>query len=215
MHGISENQIVLFVSDKYPDIRLFPRFYLNRERYMVMHLRAVVYKLLPTNKYCSASPEDRGQGTCPINSWLRTRVIGPHNCTLFYMHHKNPDLEICRPEAVISDYYNVTGTPRERGVVGRTTKLWDAQCLPACDRKEVRVTIRDDRKKPRWWTEAPFSLELTYESMEMEYYTEVVTTTLPGFIAEIGGQYSLWLGISSTVFKWKFVRRKLFSNQEI
>ncbi|KAH7699520.1 Protein DEL-7, partial [Aphelenchoides avenae] len=121
------NQIVLFVSDKYPDIRLFPRFYLNRERYMVMHLRAVVYKLLPTNKYCSASPEDRGQGTCPINSWLRTRVIGPHNCTLFYMHHKNPDLEICRPEAVISDYYNVTGTPRERGVVGRTTKLWDAQ----------------------------------------------------------------------------------------
>lgn len=92
----------------------------------------------------------------------------------------------------------------------------------------MRITVRDDRKKPRWWTEAPFAVELTFKNLETAFYTEIVTTTLPGFIAEIGGQYSLWLGISSTgiiqfvlsisygiyyvLFRWKYVRRKLFAS---
>lgn len=41
-----------------------------------------------------------------------------------------------------------------------------------------------------------FRVDIFYTDMEVETYEEVVTTTVPGFIAELGGQSNLFLGFS-------------------
>nr|CAD2209246.1 unnamed protein product [Meloidogyne enterolobii] len=41
-----------------------------------------------------------------------------------------------------------------------------------------------------------FHLEASYENLQEEVYEEKLTTTLPGFISQIGGQFSFFLGMS-------------------
>ncbi|KAH7719792.1 Protein DEL-7, partial [Aphelenchoides avenae] len=119
------NQYVLHVSDAYPDVRLFPRYYLNRNRALSLHLNAVRYRLFPENQYCSAAEEDQGLGTCFINSWLRTNVIETLNCTLFYMHYKTPHVDVCEPKTVVANYFHVTATSPTEAL--RSSKISDAQ----------------------------------------------------------------------------------------
>lgn len=60
------------------------------------------------------------------------------------------------------------------------------------------TVTRNRLLRERWTDEAPFMLQMTFWDLQSEEYREVVTTSLPGFISEIGGQYGLWLGITST-----------------
>ncbi|KAH7700851.1 Protein DEL-8 [Aphelenchoides avenae] len=131
------------------------------------------------------------------------------------MHSKTPNLTVCQPEVVVSHYFDVTATSLSERL--RTTKISDAQCLPACRRTEFRVTADRNRRLPASWrAEAPFRFAMTFNDLQSVEYDEVVTTSLPGFISQIGGQYGLWLGITSTViiqllfsvYQWLWVSRK-------
>ncbi|KAH7693764.1 Protein DEL-7, partial [Aphelenchoides avenae] len=119
------NQYVLHISDPYPDVRLFPRFYVNRNNYLRLTLDMVRYRLLPGNAYCSTAKEDQGLGTCQIGSWLHSRVTQSLGCTLFYMLLKTPNLTVCLPEIVVSNYFSVTATSKSEQL--RTTKISDVQ----------------------------------------------------------------------------------------
>jgi hypothetical protein len=64
-------------------------------------------------------------GTCFINHWLRTNVIEPLKCTLFYLHYKTPHVKVCEPRRVVSSYFNVTATSPTEAL--RSSKISDAQ----------------------------------------------------------------------------------------
>lgn len=53
------------------------------------------------------------------------------------------------------------------------------------------IAINDNKKwKPL------FRIDAYYSDLEVEKYEELVTTTVPGFVSELGGQSNLILGFS-------------------
>lgn len=100
-------QTILYVSDEYLDVATFPRYYLYPQKWNQLRLARQIISMLPNSPYCSNSTEAIGRGTCLVNSWLKSRIVNPLNCTLFYFQHKFPNLPVCRPEAIVKTYKNV------------------------------------------------------------------------------------------------------------
>lgn len=144
--------------------------------------------MLPTNPHCSNSSSAIGVGTCVVNSWLESRVVRPLNCTLFYMQNKYPDLPVCAPEKIIRTYNNVINQAVDN----------ETRCLPACFRRETNINMQsvDNSFTSKVDSDYTFYLEFAFDNLQETLFEEVVTTTVPGFIAEISGQFGLFLGIS-------------------
>ncbi|VDN32995.1 unnamed protein product [Gongylonema pulchrum] len=70
------------------------------------------------------------------------------------------------------------------------------QCQPACSRSDLVMQKYGSPilKTPNDPTK--FLIEASYFELQYELYEEVVRTTLPGFISQIGGQFGLFLGVS-------------------
>lgn len=145
--------------------------------------------MLPNSPHCSNSSSAIGVGTCVVNTWLESRVVNPLNCTLFYLQNKYPNLTICSPEQIIRTYDNVINIAVDNGT----------RCLPACFRRETHIdmqmaqSITSITGSPEDYT---FYLEFAFDNLQETIFQEVITTTVPGLIAEISGQFGLFLGIS-------------------
>ncbi|KAH7722215.1 Protein DEL-7, partial [Aphelenchoides avenae] len=100
-------QIVVFVTDNYPDVATFPRYYIDPKQRNYLRFKASKTVLLPAYSQCSTAPEHRGRATCYIQKFLRNRLIRPFNCTVFYLRHKNPELDICEPKLLVENYNTV------------------------------------------------------------------------------------------------------------
>lgn len=98
--------MVIYVSDNYADVGTFPRFYLTADERYFLRFRVRKTVLVPDG-VCSTAPEDQGRAACYVRQWLRIRLLDPHNCTVFYLRHKNPEYEVCDPMAVVTDYRSV------------------------------------------------------------------------------------------------------------
>ncbi|KAI1714492.1 amiloride-sensitive sodium channel domain-containing protein [Ditylenchus destructor] len=167
-------QVIVYVGDQYDDVPTW---------------------MLPPNPHCTTDYNNKGRGYCLVESWLRSRIIEPLNCTIFYMAHKHPEIPVCEPETVVRNY----------GLVDQADKLFaynkkytpmKYRCLPACKRDHIDIKLYFSEKRRPGMHNALFQLEASYENLQVEYYEERETTTLRGFISQIGGQMSLFLGIS-------------------
>ncbi|KAH7696504.1 Protein DEL-7 [Aphelenchoides avenae] len=184
-------QIVTFISDpKLGQAATFPRFYFNTGEWNQLIFKRRDIKMLDTNPQCNSDCKHCGKTRCYIGIWLYRRVIRPLNCTLFYERHMSPPgLRVCDPSEIVRTYTNVTDT-----------SLKGTQCLPDCDREDITVKLIstqdigiDDRHGKKTPT---FRIDAFFSELEVERYEEVRTTTVPGFVAELGGQSNLFLGFS-------------------
>uniref|UniRef100_A0A915EHM2 Dynamin stalk domain-containing protein n=1 Tax=Ditylenchus dipsaci TaxID=166011 RepID=A0A915EHM2_9BILA len=71
------------------------------------------------------------------------------------------------------------------------------KCLPACKRDHLEVQLYFSNKVRHGMRQPFFHLEASYENLQIEYYSEVRTKTLTGFISQIGGQLGLLMACES------------------
>ncbi|KAI1708076.1 amiloride-sensitive sodium channel domain-containing protein [Ditylenchus destructor] len=182
-------QVIAYISDKYPDVATFPRFYLNFHMPIYVRVRARRMVLLPWNNQCTTLPQYKGKA-CYVIKWLELKVIKPLNCTVYYLRHKIPGYPVCDPETIVKNYKTVTNV----SMIG-----YNERCLPQCHRFDHRIRafhsdlIPYSIKKPL----PAFRLEMSYVDLEIERYEEVLTTSLPGFVSQLGGQSGLFIGVSA------------------
>ncbi|KAE9546852.1 hypothetical protein FO519_009936 [Halicephalobus sp. NKZ332] len=181
-------QIILYVSDEFPDVPTFPRFYLAPNHLNQLHLERRITSMLPDNPHCSNSSSAIGVGTCMVNTWLDRRIVNPLNCTVFYLRNKHPELPVCSPKEIVKNYNNMINLAFSNGT----------QCLPACFRRETKLVMQETKVVTYLLEDASqnvFHLEFAFDALQETMFQEVTTTTVPGFIAEISGQFGLFLGI--------------------
>uniref|UniRef100_A0A914Q6Z3 Uncharacterized protein n=1 Tax=Panagrolaimus davidi TaxID=227884 RepID=A0A914Q6Z3_9BILA len=146
--------------------------------------------MLPTPSIGQCDPNSLGRATCFVNNWLKYKVIEQYNCSVFYLHHKRPDVQICDPEIIIKNYDTFVDP-----------SLKDYACVPPCLRFDTSIEIYTAMEMagpagPIDSGTAAFRIEASYISLEYESYKEILTTTPQGFISELGGQSGLFLGLS-------------------
>ncbi|CAD5213580.1 unnamed protein product [Bursaphelenchus xylophilus] len=185
-------QVIAYLAQPRREISTYPRFYINYRAYNVITCKMRAIKMLDSNKNCVGGDEYGGRNDCYIRKWLHHRITGPLNCTVFYMAHKNDQLDTCPVGLLASNYKSL-----------QNLSVDASDCLPACKRTEITCNHEFDEDNPSrqyiFNKNFPdFQLEYGFEDLEYEYYAEFKTTTVPGFISEIGGQFGLFLGISAT-----------------
>uniref|UniRef100_A0AC34RMW9 Uncharacterized protein n=1 Tax=Panagrolaimus sp. JU765 TaxID=591449 RepID=A0AC34RMW9_9BILA len=191
--GASQPQTILYVSDGYPDVATFPRFYMNPFEMNQLHFNRRVISMLPTNPSCSNDTKAQGVGTCFVSKWLERKIVQPLNCTLFYLSSKHPHLPICEPEKIVSSYKNVVNLAFDN----------NTRCLPACFRRDATMQMQITSLSYKFvqnLSDPVYQLEFAYDALQEEMFTEIITTTLPSFIAELSGQSGLVMGITMTTF---------------
>ncbi|KAE9548829.1 hypothetical protein FO519_007965 [Halicephalobus sp. NKZ332] len=200
-----QSQVVIYISDRFPDIATFPRFYLNYMQWNRMRFQLKEIKMLPTFGQCTDNPNNLGRATCFVNHWIKNKVISKFNCTVFYFEHKAKGVPICDPEVIVRDY-NQFVNPSMKGL----------QCVPPCLRFDTSIEIytAEDMPTAGYYPINPevpaFRLEASYTMLTYESYQEVLTTSLQGFISQIGGQFGLFLGLSViTIIQFFFSMSKL------
>lgn len=73
---------------------------------------------------CNNKPNYAGMNDCYIRNWLQQRVIGPLNCTLFYLQHKHTNVPICKHGTIIQNYKNFQNLSSASKSVSVTTIIW-------------------------------------------------------------------------------------------
>lgn len=98
-------QAVIYISDNYPSIPDFPRYYLNAHEWNRMRFTAKNISLIPRPDLCSVESSDKGRGTCFVKQWLQNNVIAPFNCTFPYVVDiAPPNVTVCHPADVVRNY---------------------------------------------------------------------------------------------------------------
>uniref|UniRef100_A0AC34F2H6 Uncharacterized protein n=1 Tax=Panagrolaimus sp. ES5 TaxID=591445 RepID=A0AC34F2H6_9BILA len=115
--------------------------------------------MLPSIGQCDSNSQ--GRATCFVNNWLKYKVIEQYNCSVFYLHHKRPDIEICDPEIIIKNYDTFVDP-----------SLKDYACVPPCLRFDTAIEIYTamEMAGPQGAIDsgtAAFRIEASYISLEM------------------------------------------------
>ncbi|KAI6171672.1 hypothetical protein M3Y98_00888300 [Aphelenchoides besseyi] len=183
-------QVIAYIADPRTEMSTFPRYYIQYHSYNYVSVTMRVVKMLRSNLQCYPNDETRGRSACYLRKWLHSRIVEPFNCTPFYLHYRAPYVQICEPGTVARNYEWISNVA-----------LNGTKCLPSCLRHDLQyVLYTSENKKGRMnivEKDVPdFRLELGYKDLEYEYYEERVTTSAPGFISEIGGQFGLFAGVT-------------------
>uniref|UniRef100_A0A915P998 Uncharacterized protein n=1 Tax=Meloidogyne floridensis TaxID=298350 RepID=A0A915P998_9BILA len=188
-------QLIVYLSQQYEDIPTFPRFYLNNNYWYRLRLKKKHISLLNPNQHCSPVEKYIKRGNCYVDSC--ERIIQPFNCTIFYFSHKNPKFDVCDPEIIFNNYFSIMNVVDNLSVYQSISK-----CLPKCERDIIDTQLFSNKFQDQRSNVGAknkkfhFHLEASYENLQEEVYEEKLTTTLPGFISQIGGQFSFFLGMS-------------------
>ena len=162
-----QSQVVVYISDRYPDIATFPRFYLNYKQWNRMRFEMNEIRMLPTSGQCIDDPNNFGRATCFVNHWLRDKVIQKYNCTVFYFENKTTGVPICDPETIVRDYDTFVN-PSMKGL----------QCLPPCLRFDTSIAIytAEEIRASGFYPVTPnlpaFTLEASYTMLEVNVFDE-------------------------------------------
>uniref|UniRef100_A0A1I7S9N6 Sodium channel protein Nach n=1 Tax=Bursaphelenchus xylophilus TaxID=6326 RepID=A0A1I7S9N6_BURXY len=183
-------QAVIFCSDNDTDISTFPRFYVNMNESIFVRFVARFLRMSPWESECSMLDEDKGRATCYVKKYHEYRVLNPLNCSLFYLKHRAERYEVCAPLDIVYNY-NVV-------VNGALGFIDDKRCLPHCNRwyYEFKITRSEISLRFQPKNTTFFRFESGFADLKYELYEEIRTTTLPGFVSQIGGQSGLFLGFS-------------------
>ncbi|CAD5213658.1 unnamed protein product [Bursaphelenchus xylophilus] len=180
-------QVIAYFASPYSEVSTFPRFYLSYKAYNYISASTKAYRLRPDFSSCFPGDDRRGKSACYVRRWLYTKFINTLNCTPFYMRYRAEWADICDIGKIAKIYMDIIDIT-----------LNGTKCLPACTRLDRMYNLYT-KEYNDWNIEKnvpDFRLEFGYTDLEYEAYEEVVTTTLPGFVSQIGGQLSLFLGIT-------------------
>ncbi|CAI4224343.1 unnamed protein product [Auanema sp. JU1783] len=184
------SRVVLYMGDENPEVSLYPRLYLNENDWNRLRLVQKKISMLPGSNDCSTDPDNQGKGTCFVRSWLKNEVIGTVNCSFPYFYDTLPyvkNIPVCEPKVVVEHYLKLMSTAVEN------------RCQPACERVDNSWTIMNSIDySPS--TNYSFRIEASFNNLEVEHYDEVRTTSVVGFISELGGQSGLFVGCSVITF---------------
>ncbi|RCN32370.1 hypothetical protein ANCCAN_21825 [Ancylostoma caninum] len=128
---------------------------------------------------------------CVIRKWLLSNVVYPFNCTLSYLTnvgHLPPTTGVCRPEVIADNYYN------NIQLVWNSADV-DEECIPGCHRWDYQTALQQSQTLVPF-SDYTFNLEASFNDLQYEYVREVYTTSVPGFMSQIGGQFGFFLGLS-------------------
>ncbi|KAK0399198.1 hypothetical protein QR680_002935 [Steinernema hermaphroditum] len=180
-----QSQIVAYISNQKDDIAMFNRYYLSLNEWNRMRFRLRETKMLPGREGCVQRERGVGRATCFVENWHK-KVVQRFKCALFYLRSKTPNYPVCDPFTIAENY---------RVLVNFSTE--PITCLPSCIRYDHTVDVfSSELATTREADRSVFHLEASYTDLQYELIEEVLTTTLPGFVSQIGGQFGLFLGIS-------------------
>ncbi|KAK0399199.1 hypothetical protein QR680_002935 [Steinernema hermaphroditum] len=180
-----DSQIVAYISNQKDDIAMFNRYYLSLNEWNRMRFRLRETKMLPGREGCVQRERGVGRATCFVENWHK-KVVQRFKCALFYLRSKTPNYPVCDPFTIAENY---------RVLVNFSTE--PITCLPSCIRYDHTVDVfSSELATTREADRSVFHLEASYTDLQYELIEEVLTTTLPGFVSQIGGQFGLFLGIS-------------------
>uniref|UniRef100_A0A0N5AL20 Sodium channel protein Nach n=1 Tax=Syphacia muris TaxID=451379 RepID=A0A0N5AL20_9BILA len=194
-----QQQMVAYVGDRHKDVWVTPRYYLNAYDWTRMRFRIRQKEMLTNKLDCRVPDEDEGSGTCSLVRWLRETVEKPFNCTFVYTKVYNHSLPTCKPRTIIENYRSVLLTPTS-----------NFRCLPTCIHNETSLQIYSSPSIYGTNDKRVFMIEASYPEMQIEEYREIVRTTMPGFVSQIGGQVGLFLGASIITFVQFFVTFSMY-----
>uniref|UniRef100_A0A1I7TZX7 Uncharacterized protein n=1 Tax=Caenorhabditis tropicalis TaxID=1561998 RepID=A0A1I7TZX7_9PELO len=69
------------------------------------------------------------------------------------------------------------------------------QCTPGCNRWDYQTSVQQSQTLSPF-VDYTFNLEASFNDLQYEYVKEVYTTSIPGFMSQIGGQFGFFLGLS-------------------
>uniref|UniRef100_A0A0N5A3B5 Acid-sensing ion channel 1 n=1 Tax=Parastrongyloides trichosuri TaxID=131310 RepID=A0A0N5A3B5_PARTI len=210
----NQEQLVVYISDSRYDIALFPRFYLNVLDWNRFRFKEQQYVLMSGDSQCNNSLDYNGRSSCFINYWLQQHVYSKYKCTFWYMKYHSPNIEICDPSIIIKNYNSIM-----------PVDIQNVPCLQSCTRSETSIELLSRPFNPKLAgisqdTFPLFRIEMSYTNLQTELYKEIVTTTLPGFISQIGGHSGLFLGftiitaLQFIIILIKVIKRKYYYYKE-
>ncbi|KIH67549.1 hypothetical protein ANCDUO_02116, partial [Ancylostoma duodenale] len=181
--GSIQPQIIVYVTDNFEHVVDFPRFYLyphewNRMRFTARYIELIENKDVCTQKIFGKDAE------CVIRKWLLSNVVYPFNCTLSYLTnvgHLPPTTGVCKPEVIADNYYN------NIQLVWNSADV-DEECIPGCHRWDYQTALQQSQTLVPF-SDYTFNLEASFNDLQYEYVREVYTTSVPGFMSQIGGLF--------------------------
>ncbi|CAJ0609662.1 unnamed protein product [Cylicocyclus nassatus] len=189
-YNYSQPQVIVYVTDNFENVLDFPRFYLYPHEWNRMRFTARYIELLENEQVCTRKIFGK-DAECVIRKWLLSNIVYPFNCTLAYLTSIGklpPTKGVCTPDVVAEHYYD------------NIQLVWNSadveeNCTPGCLRWDYQTALQQSQTLSPF-TDHVFNLEASFNDLQYEYVKEVYTTTVPGFMSQIGGQFGFFLGLS-------------------
>uniref|UniRef100_A0A1I7ZU49 Uncharacterized protein n=1 Tax=Steinernema glaseri TaxID=37863 RepID=A0A1I7ZU49_9BILA len=182
-------QMLIYVTDNHEYVVDYPRYYLYPNEWNRMRFTARFIELLPHPHVCTDKKFGK-DAACFVRKWLLSNIVRPYNCTLVYMPPVPgiPKLPYCDMMMIAKNYYNVVQLVLSGAKVAQ-------ECVPGCKRWDYQVSLQQTAAL-RPFNGYTFNLEASFNDLQYEDMREVLTTTVPGFMSQIGGQFGFFLGLS-------------------
>uniref|UniRef100_A0A0N4ZDS0 Sodium channel protein Nach-like n=1 Tax=Parastrongyloides trichosuri TaxID=131310 RepID=A0A0N4ZDS0_PARTI len=188
-NSLTKTQLIVYVNDNFDIVTTERKFYIYPNLYNNLILRVRHINLV--NKYSACSNEIEGDdGGCIVRRWLKSNIIGVHNCTFAYLRHItiNESYSICNLSKIVRFYYGNIDNLKK-------THKSNIKCVPGCKRWQYFVTHQKSDAITHF-VGYNFYLDMSFLTMQYEEIKESYTTSIPAFMAQIGGQFGFFLGIS-------------------
>ncbi|KAI1725788.1 amiloride-sensitive sodium channel domain-containing protein [Ditylenchus destructor] len=188
-YNFIQPQIIIYINDNHEQVLDFPRFYLYPHEWNRMHFTARLVELLEHPSDCTTNLIGK-DANCFVRNWLTVNVIDPYNCTVPYLTDIDgvPKYPTCKPQVLAKEYYNAIQLVHSGSVHSH-------ECIPGCTRWEYTVSLQQSPSLAPF-TGHVFNLEASFYDLQYEHVKEVFTTSVPGFMSQIGGQFGFFLGLS-------------------
>ncbi|CAJ0938435.1 unnamed protein product, partial [Mesorhabditis belari] len=193
-YNYTQPQLLVYITDNHDYVVDYPRYYLYPQQWSRMRFTARFMELIQSKDVCINKLFGK-DAECVIRRWLEANIIIPFNCTLSYLKgvSKLPkDLQVCDPSLIVANYINNIQLVWTNGSVTE-------ECIPGCKRWDYTVSLQQNPNIDAFDGYA-FNLETSYNDLQYEYVKESYTTSVPGFMSQIGGQFGFFLGLSIITF---------------
>uniref|UniRef100_A0A0K0EKH0 Acid-sensing ion channel 1 n=1 Tax=Strongyloides stercoralis TaxID=6248 RepID=A0A0K0EKH0_STRER len=185
----NQPQLIIYVSDNFDYAMDFPRYYIYPNEWNRMFLTSRRIELLEHPGDCTYRIEGT-DSVCFISQWLKNTIINVYNCTLTYLNNipGSSNYPICNLSSITNDYYNTIQ-------LVKAGSINSSLCIPGCHRWEYHPTLQQTPALENF-TDYVFNLEVSFYNLQYESVREIYTTSIPGFMSQIGGQFGFFLGLS-------------------